>query len=373
MLNPSSPAPLNPDYTLQKRLRFLLNLLYFSVCAGLAALVLIGVFKWLLPFVLAFVTAALLQRPIRFLVAKTGVNRQYFSVALMILMILLLAGGIALLCWRLAVTVANFLANEQNLRAIQEGIAGITQAARDVLDRMSQRLSPEALATVNTAIDSLSGKLIDALSGLFAGGAAWLMRFAAQSLPMLALNFFIWVLASILLSIHYQDVRDFLIRQIPVPFLSLLRDVKGLCGAAACKLLKAYGLLMLLTFAELSVGLLILRVPYAIPVAALIALVDILPVLGTGTVVIPWAAVCLLTGNTRLFIGLLVLYGVITLVRNILEPRLVSRQTGVHPLAALLLMYLGLRLMGIWGLLLFPPLAMALQQLHNAGKLRLWK
>lgn len=356
-----------------RRRRFLINLIYFVVWAVLALFLLWGTVHWLMPFVLAFTTAALLQRPIRWLVRKTGVNRQYFSVALMILMILLLAGGIAFLCWRAAVTVTNFLSNEQNMQAIQDWILSTTQTIQEILDRMARRLSPEALETMNTAIDSLSGKLMEALSGVFAGAATWLMRFATQSLPMLALGFFIWVLASILLSIHYQSVRGFLLRQIPDRFLSLLRDAKELCGETACKLVKAYGLLMLLTFAELSVGLLILRVPHAILAAALIALVDILPVLGTGTVVIPWAAVCLLTGDTRMFIGLLVLYGIITIIRNILEPRLVSRQIGLHPLATLLFMYLGLRTVGILGMLLFPPLAMVLQQLHNAGKLRLWK
>lgn len=373
LTKPTDPGPQSLEDPTERRRRFLINLFYFGLCAGLAVLVLAGVVRWLMPFVLAFATAALLQRPIRWLVKKTGVNRQYFSVALMILMILLLAGGIALLCWRLAITVTNFISNEQNMQAVQDWIGGVTQTVRDLLDRLARRLSPEALETVNTAIDSLSGKLMEALSGLFAGAATWLMRFATQSLPSLALSFFIWVLASILLSIHYQGVRNFLVRQIPGRFMDLLRDAKVLCGETACKLVKAYGLLMLLTFAELSVGLLMLRVPYAILVAALIAVVDILPVLGTGTVVIPWAVVCLLTGNTRMFIGLLILYAVIAVVRNILEPRMVSRQIGLHPLATLLFMYLGLKTVGILGMLLFPALAMVLQQLHDAGKLELWK
>lgn len=220
LTKPTDPGPQSLGDPTERRRRFLINLFYFGLCAGLAVLVLAGVVRWLMPFVLAFATAALLQRPIRWLVKKTGVNRQYFSVALMILMILLLAGGIALLCWRLAITVTNFISNEQNMQAVQDWIGGVTQTVRNLLDRLARRLSPEALETVNTAIDSLSGKLMEALSGLFAGAATWLMRFATQSLPSLALSFFIWVLASILLSIHYQGVRHFLVRQIPGRFLS---------------------------------------------------------------------------------------------------------------------------------------------------------
>lgn len=128
-----------------------------------------------------------------------------------------------------------------------------------------------------------------------------------------------------------------------------------------------------LTFAELSAGLLLLGIPNAILVAALIAVVDILPVLGTGTVVLPWAAFALLQGQHRLFIGLLVMYAVIALVRNILEPRLVSHQIGLHPLATLFFMYVGLQILGLAGMLLFPVLAMVSVQLQKEGKIHLWK
>ena len=131
---------------------------------------------------------------------------------------------------------------------------------------------------------------------------------------------------------------------------------------------------MLLTFGELTAGLLLLRVPHAVLLAALIAVVDILPILGTGTVLIPWIAVSLLGGNTAFAVGLTVLYVVITVVRNILEPRVVSRQIGLHPLATLFFMFLGLRATGgIAGMLLFPVGAIIVKQLQEAGHIHLWK
>lgn len=99
---------------------------------------------------------------------------------------------------------------------------------------------------------------------------------------------------------------------------------------------------MLITFGELALGLLLLRVDLALVLSALIALVDALPVLGTGTVLVPWALVSLLGGNWKLALGLAVLYGVIWLVRSLLEPRLIGSRVGLPPLAALLSLYVGL-------------------------------
>lgn len=357
----------------EERRRFLIDLVYAGVFLALLLLVIFCAVKWAMPFILAFAVAAIFQRPIRWLVKKTGVKRQFFSVALLILMILLLAGLLLFLGWTLAVRITNFVSNPENVQAIEAWIGSVTEMIQGLLENLSDRLSPAALETVNNAIAGISSKISEALSSFFAGAAGWVMRFATQSLPRIAIAFIIWVVASILLSIHYQGVKAFLVRQVPDRFQGLLRDVRDLCGGTGRKLLRAYGLLMLLTFAELSVGLLLLRVPNAILVAALIAMVDILPVLGTGTVVLPWAVIVLIQGNIRLFIGLIVMYAVIALVRNILEPRLVSRQIGLHPLATLFFMYIGLQTLGLLGMLLFPALVMVLKQLQEDGKIHLWK
>ena len=304
---------------------------------------------------------------------QNGVKRQFFSVALLVLMILLLAGLLLFLGWSLAVWVTNFLTNEENLRAIETWIGSLTATVQDLLEKLSDRLSPEALETVNNAVAGISQRLSEALSGFFAGAAGWVMRFATQSLPRIAIGFVIWVVASILMSIHYQGVKAFLVRQVPERFQGLLRDVKELCGGTGRKLLRAYGLLMLLTFAELSAGLLLLGIPNAILVAALIAVVDILPVLGTGTVVLPWAAFALLQGQHRLFIGL---FGDVRRHRPGAQyPRAPSGQPPDRPASSChpLFHVCGAANPGAGGMLLFPVLAMVSVQLQKEGKIHLWK
>ena len=129
-----------------------------------------------------------------------------------------------------------------------------------------------------------------------------------------------------------------------------MTHVKEYLVGAFARMVRAYLILLGITFGELAAGAFLFGVPHPATAAAVVALVDLLPVLGTGIVLIPWAAVALLQGEVFLGAGLAVLYGVIALVRNLLEPKILGRQMGLHPLAALVSIYVGGRLFGLLGL-----------------------
>lgn len=370
---PSAESLLYDANKVKRRSAFLINFLYFGL---IAALVLLGVrylFKWMIPFVLAFLVAAVLQRPLKWLVRKTNVSKKFFSVVLLVLIILTLAGFVAFTGWQLVVWLTNFVTNPDNIDRLQSTILSTTTSLQQLLTRLSNTLSPQSLETLNTAISNLSQTFISFATDLFTHAATWAVTFTTTRLPLLLVAFIIWVIASIFLSIDYDRVVGFLLRQLPERHRELIDTTRELCSNTIFKLLRAYLLLMLITFAELSIGLSILKIPYAIPLAALIAVVDILPVLGTGTILIPWALISLLTGNIRLFIGIGLLYIIITILRNILEPRIVSHQIGLNPLVTLFFMYLGLQTIGILGMLLFPVIIMVLKQLQDTGRIRIWK
>ena len=136
-------------------------------------------------------------------------------------------------------------------------------------------------------------------------------------------------------------------------------------------MLKGYLALMFLTFIELSVGLLILGQSNAVLLAAIISVIDILPVLGTGAIVIPWAVISLFTGNIWKAIGLILLYIVITVIRNFSEPKIIGKQVGLHPLLTLLSMFCGLKLLGILGLFLCPLTLIIINDLYKRQKINL--
>ena len=111
---------------------------------------------------------------------------------------------------------------------------------------------------------------------------------------------------------------------------------------------------MLLTFAELSILFSLFGIESAVLKAALIALLDILPILGTGGIMIPWAVTSLVLGYTKLGLELLLIYGIVTVIRNYVEPKIVGTQLGLHPIITLVSMFIGLRLFGFWGLFGLP-------------------
>jgi sporulation integral membrane protein YtvI len=364
---------LQSNKKVERRLHFLINLVYFSVILAIGIVVARYLMLWMLPFVMALIVAASLQRPLRWLVKKTKISKKFFSVVLVVLFVLLLAGVVAIIGWQLILGVIGFVSDKNNIQMIERSVNGFSGAISNFVIRFSDILSASATASLQKAVTDISSSLIGFVTGLFADVAATAATAVTTSLPMLLVSFIIWVVASIFLTIDYQKVLSFLMRQVPERHAETVALTKSLCTNTIFRLLRAYLLLMSITFVELSISFSIIDLPYALLLAALIALVDILPVLGTGTILIPWAIISLVMGNLRLFIGLGITYIVVTVLRNILEPRLVSQQIGLNPLVTLFFMFLGLRAIGIFGMLLFPVIVMVLIQLQESGKIKIWK
>jgi len=117
----------------------------------------------------------------------------------------------------------------------------------------------------------------------------------------------------------------------------------------------------------------VLRVNNSIPIALGIAIFDALPVLGTGGIMVPWIAIALLNGKIPLAVGLAILYAIVLVVRNIIEPRIVGNQLGLHPLVTLSAIYAGFKLMGVMGMILFPIMVQILAGLHHSKVIQLWQ
>ena len=137
--------------------------------------------------------------------------------------------------------------------------------------------------------------------------------------------------------------------------------------------IRSYALIMSITFVELSVGLGIIGVDYFILVALAIAIFDILPVLGTGGIMIPWAVITAILGDYPMALKLIVLYLIITVVRNIIEPKIVGGQIGLHPVVTLASMFVGVQLLGAVGLFGFPIGLSLLRYLNDTGVIRIFR
>lgn len=243
--------------------------------------------------------------------------------------------------------------------AIGQGLFSVRQWLLELTGQLPDGMRDTARGNVERLFSDSSAMLDQALSRI-PGAATDLVG----TLSQWALVLVTAVLSGCMISARLPRLRQ---KLPPVWRESWLPALKGARRAVAGWLL-AQGKLIGLTFCVLSVGFFLLRISNALPLAAVIALVDALPVLGTGTVLVPWSLVCLLQGDTPRGLGLLGVYVVAWLLRSVLEPRLVGRELGLDPLLTLFAAYAGFCLLGLTGMVLSPFAAMVLQRLLRRNR-----
>ena len=178
----------------------------------------------------------------------------------------------------------------------------------------------------------------------------------------------IGVIASVYFSSDFDRINEGVRSALPKLLETLLLKIKDGILFTVLGYLRAYSLIFLLVFTTLLIGFCILRMPYALLLSFSIALLDILPLFGVGTALLPLAIYAFATGDTVRGVGLLILYGVIFLGREWAEPHIIGRRFGIHPVLSLLFLYLGTKLFGFAGLLLAPLLAVTFKSLFVKQK-----
>ena len=349
----------------QKHLRFLLCLVYIAL--GLAALALL--LPGLLPFLLALALAGLLEPAVRLLTDKTRLRRGLAAAVVTALLALLLAAGCALLLRRLWYELGSLL---ERLPALLSSFDGVSGWLEGRLYRLTVAVSPSARAMLEEVLSSAAARLREMAADLSGKVLGWTAG-ALTALPTAGLFLFTTLLATYFISAGRPSLLAFFRRQVPERWLPRLEEVWQRLKGALWAWLRAQGILMAMTFFLLGAGFLLLGVDLALLLAAGVALLDALPVFGTGTVLLPWAVGSALSGHFSRCAGLLALYALTWLTRSLLEPKLIAERAGLPPLAALLAMYLGFTLFGVAGLLLAPLAAVVFRQLHDSGVFRLWK
>lgn len=317
-------------------------------------------FKWLLPvflpFILSWIVALFLQ-PVAAKLVKAKLPRALASALLVIAAV----GLLALVCY----LVVSRLYKELSLLA-SKGSDFLSKAWSD------DEFAGEIIAKIDSGIPFFrSQKFLESawksLGERFNGSAVnVLTSLTTRILPILGdimsflpdavMYIFVFSLSCYYFTVDFDRLNRTLVRVVPKKVKKLLSDAKTGLKDTLGRLLRAYALIILITFTELFIALSLIGVRYSLVIAFITSLVDILPVLGTGTVLIPWGIFTLIFGSTAKGIALIVTYFVITVVRELIEPKIVGKTMGLHPLLTLVSMYAGLKFFGIVGLVLLPPI-----------------
>lgn len=354
----------------ESMLGFIIKFVYVVIWTALIYCVLKYALPYIMPFFIAFVIAFILKPLINFLTKKSKLSRRVSSIIVLTFVYLVIGSLLTLLGIKIVVSLGNLFSHLPLYYAkhIEPAFATMT----DWFDGFISRLDPSIIQFINSALDSISSTISNLVSAI-SQGALSVVTGIASGVPWFVVSLIITIISSYFFVIDYYKITAFLSRQLSERVSQLLFKTKDYVVNVLFKFARAYGTLLTLTFVELTIGLLILRVQYAIPIAFVIAIMDILPVIGTGTFLIPWAVYSLFTGKVGLGVGLLIIYVVITVVRQVLEPRVVGKQIGLYPLLTLICMFLGGRLFGFWGLFGLPIAVTVLIHLNREGEIHIFK
>ena len=350
----------------EKKKKFIIDVTYLALILVLSYLLLQYALPLLLPFVLAFLIAYVLRRPIRFLSRVLHAPKGLVAVLLVVLTYGTIGLLLALAGIRITATITSVVQQIPSLYS-----AYILPELTDFfawLEELLAKLDPSlmsALQELQSQLLNMLWQLVSSLSVVLVGGVSMATSFAT-SLPGFLIRLLLMVISTFFIAVDYQKIVRFCLGCLQGSTRNLVLQVKAYVVGTLFVCIRSYALIMSITFVELSVGLTL------IGVALLIAIFDILPVLGTGGIMIPWVILSALGGDLPHAFALLVLYVIITVIRNIIEPRIVGAQIGLHPVLTLMSMFVGNHLFGIVGLFGLPILLSLLRYLNDNGTISLF-
>ena len=352
----------------EKQRAFLVRTAYWAVWAVLLWLGVRYLLRWLLPFLLALALAAAVEPVIAWCRRRMGLKRGFTAAVVTIAVTGAILALAAVIVWQLIRQAAELLGQLPGLLA---GLPGMTEDLRQRLEDFCAAC-PQGLRSWLEEVPALLGTLAAGAAQRASGACITAAAALAAALPGVFLFCGTTALAVFFTAGSYPRVMAFFRRQLGHR-LDRARGVKANLLSTLGKWCRAQAILLGVTFCELLAGFLLMGQRYALLLAAVTALVDALPVFGTGTVLLPWAAVCLLAGQAPRAVALAALYAVISAVRSLLEPKVMAAQAGLPPLAALAARYAGFRALGVAGMILLPMTLLFVKQLHDEGYVGLWK
>lgn len=355
---------------MEKKKKFIINCLYYAIFFAAAFLLIKFGLPLVAPFVIGFLIAYGLQRPIRFLAGKMNCSPKITAV----LVVLVFYGTIGLFVVLLGIkaftTAGHFIINLPQLYHIY-GEPILTGVFTE-LENAVKRMDPSLLEGLDYLWEQFMQSLLQLVSRLSVTSMEMISGIAS-SLPMLFIKLLLMIISTFFIAVDYDKLTGFCMAQLRGRGKNIFLQVKRYIVGTLFVCIRSYLLIMTITFVELSVGLTVIGIRRAVLIAFCIAVFDILPVLGTGGIMIPWALITVVQGNYMLALKLFVIYVVITVIRNIIEPKIVGSQIGLHPVVTLVSMFAGVQLLGVVGLFGFPILLSLLRNLNDTGTINIFR
>ena len=349
--------------SLMKYVKLLVNIMYTLFAFFIVVYVLPKGIKFFMPFVVGWIVSLIANPLVKLLETKMKIMRKYSSVLIIVLVLGVLVGGGYLAVVKIGGQLIAFVEQvpdmyEQigdNIKNFTDNMSGLYERFPDGMKSYLITLGDSMGETIGTVVSSIGRPTVTASVNF------------AKNIPA----FLIAMIFTILSAYFFLVEREMIIatgnKITPKGIKEKWHLVAGSLKGALGGYIKAQGKIMIIVAFILFIGFLILKIEFAILFALLIAILDALPFFGTGTALVPWAVFKLIAGDYKGAVGLLIIYAVSQLVRQIIQPKIVGDSIGVNPFLSLILMYIGYKLQGVLGMIFAVPVGVVIINLHKGG------
>ncbi len=320
---------------------FIISFFYYMVITVIIAVVCRFMLKYLLPFILAGVIAYFMQRPAEFLSKYIKIKSNKLAALLSALFYFSAVSLLGFIVYRLGYLLAGAL--ESFLKYLPK----LTSAFESL---QHSKYFENLPIDVTKFFQNSFNDLVSALTALI---SKWLST-GLSGMPSFFLSCVVALIASCYIAKDYKGLFKFFKDLCGQRVYGNISKIAEILKTGVFKMIKGYVILSAITFFVVLAGLLLLRVKYAFLLAGIVAVVDVLPVLGAGCVLVPWAIFEIVFKNFNFGIAIAVLYLITVFVRNFAEPKIIGKQIGINPLFTLLAMFVGLKLFGAAGVIIVP-------------------
>ena len=365
---------------IEKKKSFIINTVYATIIIAIFYLFFKYALGTIFPIICALVVATILQNPGNFICKKTPLKRGIVSTLLVLLSFLLIVFALGLFVVWLGSEFKGFfryiMIQFEDIPALIDDIKGYLA---NILALLPEKVEVPAINFVNEKLDALVNTpemvLPESSEFDFSFLSTPLLGIwnTAKQIPTTLVSIVVSVVACCFMTSDFNSVKNLTFGFFREETREKVVRAKRLLIPSLGKMIKAYAIIITITFCELGIGLSILSFlkiysgNYIFVIAALTAVIDIVPVLGTGTVLIPWALYNLISGNYSLAVGLLVIYACITVIRQIIEPKLVAAQLGIPAYLTIVSMFIGSQIFGVIGIFILPITIVMIKLLNDEG------
>lgn len=359
---------------IEKRRNFVISAFYFFIIAAIIFVAFRYAMSIMAPFIVSAFIVVILKPVIEFCTSKLKIKRKISAIVVMALFYAILGVICGLAIARSYIYLKGLFTELPQL--YRSNVEPALDTVFNNIEGWLQKLDPSLSSLINSAFDKVTDSIGSVVSNYSVKMVGILSGIAAK-IPAIIVGIIFTIVSSFFFAGDYHKVTGFVMRQLPEKARNILVTAKNYTFGIIGKYIRSYTLIMVITFFELATGFWVVSkitgLANPIFLALIIAVFDLLPVVGVGTVLIPWSAISFVMGDFVMGLCMILLYLMVLAIRHTIEPKIIGKQVGLHPLVTLVAMYVGSKLFGILGLFGLPISLSLLRYLDDNGTIKIFK